>query len=309
MSHHHHEDEHHHHHNHAPESLSGLNVAFFVGIGLNALFTVLEFVYGYLFNSLALISDATHNLSDVASLILSLLGMKLAQKASSISYTYGFKKASLLASLVNAVLLFLVVFGIIREAIERLTSPPEVMGMGIVIIASVGVIINTISAFLFFKGQKDDINIRGAFLHLMVDALVSVGVVISGLIIYYTQWNIIDPIISFVIAITIVITTWSLLKESVRLVLDAVPREIDTKKVIDVMEKVAGVESVHHVHIWALSSKTNALTAHVQLHENDISQWGAVKNEIKHQLIHQKIIHTTLELEKSDEPCKNNNCD
>lgn len=305
---HHHEHDHHHHHDHGPQNLSGLNVAFFVGIGLNALFTVLEFIYGYVYNSLALISDATHNLSDVASLILSLLGMKLAQKVASVSYTYGFKKASLLASLINAVLLFIVVFGIIREAIERLTSPPEVMGMGIVIIASIGVLINTVSAFLFYKGQKDDINIRGAFIHLMVDALVSVGVVISGLIIYYTQWNIIDPIISFVIAITIILTTWSLLKESVRLVLDAVPREIDAKKVIRAMEKVTDVESVHHVHIWALSSKTNALTAHVQLHENNIPRWDKVKDDIKHLLEHQNITHTTLELEKLDEECKHNNC-
>lgn len=305
-----HNDGHHdHHHHHGPDKLSDLNMAFFVGIGLNALFTIIEFVYGYVYNSLALISDASHNLSDVASLILSLLGMKLAQKAATISYTYGYKKASLLASLINAVLLFVVVFGIIREAIERLTSPPEVIGMGIVIVASIGVVINTISAFLFFKGQKDDINIRGAFLHLMVDALVSVGVVISGLVITRTGWYIIDPIISFIIAATIIFTTWSLLKESVRLVMDAVPKEIDTQKVIAAMEKVTGVASVHHVHIWALSSKTNALTAHIQLHENDFDDWPKVKAEIRHVLFHKNIGHMTLELEKLDENCLHNNCD
>lgn len=299
---------HDHHHHHGPSSLSNLNRAFFIGIGLNAIFTLIEFVYGYVYNSLALISDASHNLSDVASLILSLLGMKLAQKAATTSYTYGYKKASLLASLINAVLLFVVVFGIIREAIERLTSPPEVLGMGIVIVASIGVVINSISAFLFFKGQKEDINIRGAFLHLMVDALVSVGVVISGLVIAHTGWFIIDPIISFIIAATIIFTTWSLLKESVRLVLDAVPKEIDTKKVITAMEKIEGVASVHHVHIWALSSKTNALTAHILLHENNVDNWASVKANLRHELIHQNISHTTLEMEKTDEDCLHNDC-
>lgn len=173
-------------HSHSVASLDNINRAFYIGIGMNLIYTIVEFAIGFQVNSLALISDAGHNLSDVASLIISLIGMKLAQKVSTQTYTYGYKKASILASLINAILLIFIVIKISIEAIERLNAPPEMTGNVIIITAGIGVIINTISAFLFYKGQKSDINVKGAFLHLLVDALVSVGVIVSGVIIYFT---------------------------------------------------------------------------------------------------------------------------
>lgn len=300
---------HHHQHDHHHEisSTDNLNRIFFIGIALNALFTLIEFVFGYLNNSLALLSDASHNLSDVASLLISLLGMKLAQKAASISYTYGYKKASLLASLINAIFLIIVVVGIIREAVERLSAPPEISGNIIMIVAGIGVVINAVSAFLFFKGQKDDINIRGAFLHLLVDALVSVGVVTSGLIIKVTNWQLVDPLVSLAIGVVILISTWGLLKESVRLVIDAVPKSIDSQKIIEKISEIKGVVSIHHVHIWALSSRVNAFSAHVQISDDLSVKWENIKSEIKHFLLHENISHVTLELD-IDDACNDEKC-
>lgn len=298
---------HHEHHHHSElESLNNLNRAFYIGIGLNVLFTLIEFVVGYLNNSLALLSDASHNLSDVAGLIISLIAMRLAQKAANLSYTYGFKKASILASLINAIFLVLVVIGIISEAIDRLVNPPSISGNVIMIVAGIGVAINSVSAFLFFKGQKDDINIKGAFLHLMVDALVSVGVVVSGLIIRFTGWNLVDPIVSILIGLVILITTWGLLKESIRLVIDAVPKGLDTEKIIKKLQKINHVQSVHHVHIWALSSQINAFSAHVQVDNDSTLEWEKIKSEMKHLLLHENIQHVTLEFETNSVCCSEN---
>jgi len=297
-------------HNHGPQNLQNINVAFYIGIILNLLFTIIEFVVGYLYNSLALISDATHNLSDVASLIISLIGMKLAQKAATMTYTYGYKKASILASFINSVLLLVVVFNILKEAVERFATPPDVVGKVIIITALIGVVINTVSAFLFYKGQKDDINIRGAFLHLLVDAIVSVGVVISGIFIYYTNWNLIDVIISIVIAIVILITTWGLFKESLKLTLDGIPKGIDSKKIKALISDTKGIKNAHHIHIWALSSTTNALSAHIVLDKNySLDELMTIKNQIKHALEHENIQHVTLELDTDLTECKEAACD
>jgi len=297
-----------HGHSHHTPKLQNLNTAYYIGIGVNLAYTIIEFVYGTLNNSLALISDAGHNLSDVASLILSMIGMKLAQKAETAAYTYGFKKASLLASLVNAVLLVIVVIGILNQAIHKLSNVSEVPGLLIVWVALIGVLINTISAFLFFQHQKEDINVKGAFLHLLVDALVSVGVVISGLVIYYTGWNIIDPVISIVIALVIIVTTRKLLIESLRLVMDAVPEKIDFDEIKTLIQGVEGVKEVHHIHIWALSSTINALTAHISIESKAIEDWINIKKEIKHELLHQDISHVTIELELDDEECEQIDC-
>jgi len=296
-------------HNHSAPSLKSINNAFYIGIGLNSIFTLIEFVIGYSTNSLALIADASHNLSDVASLIISLIGLKLAQKATSTLYTYGYKKASILASLFNAILLILIVINIINEGVERLDSLPEVAGLTMMITALIGVFINTVSAFLFFKGQKDDINIKGAFIHLLVDAIVSLGVVISGIVIYYTEWNIVDPIISFVIAIVILISTWSLFKESIRLVLDAVPKNIDNNKITELLDNNQYVQSIHHLHIWALSSNENAMTVHIILKEGlDLNNLLTFRKSIKEELIHMNIQHVTIELETSTDRCEEIEC-
>jgi cobalt-zinc-cadmium efflux system protein len=298
-----------HNHSHAAPELKDINNAFYIGILLNTIFTIIEFVIGYRTNSLALIADASHNLSDVMSLIISLVGMKLAQKAASSLYTYGYKKASILASLINAVLLIVIVITIVKEGIQRLESIPEVMGIFIILTALIGVIVNSISAYLFWKGQKEDINIKGAFLHLLVDAIVSVGVVISGIIIYYTGWNIIDPIISFVIALVILIMTWGLFKESVKLAIDGVPENIDPLKIKSMLDGNPNIQDVHHLHIWALSSSENALTAHIRLKDHvDIEEHMTIKKNIKHELEHENIQHVTLELERSDDDCGEADC-
>ncbi len=289
-----------HSHNHTVESLDSVNKAFYIGIGLNLAFTIIEFIIGYFSNSLALLADASHNLSDVASLVISLIGLKLAQKASNSLYTYGYKKASILASLVNAIILVIIAANISIEAIHRMTSAPQVIGKAIIITAIIGVFINTLSAFLFFKGQKDDINIKGAFLHLMVDAAVSVGVVISGIIIYYTDWHIIDPIISIIIAIIVLMSTWGLLKESVKLTLDGVPQNVDTEKVKDILLKNKKIEEFHDLHIWALSSSQNALTVHISLKEEvNVNDFMEIKYHIKKDLEKANIHHATIELGSS----------
>lgn len=300
---------HHHHHEHSIRSFQSITKAFYIGIGLNLLFTIIEFYYGLQSQSLALLSDASHNLSDVASLVISLIGMRLAQKAATQAYTYGYKKASIFASLINAILLLVVVIGILKEAIERLVAPPEVPGKVIIIIACIGVFINGVSAFLFARGQKDDINIRGAFLHLMLDALVSVGVVISGFIIQKTSWYIIDPIISFVIVTVIIISTYALLKESIRLSLDGIPQGIDLEKIRELLLADVRVADVHHIHIWALSSTQNALTAHiVPAEEISLKEAQELKNALKHTLAHHKIDHATLELGSTQADCCDSSC-
>lgn len=304
MSHNHSHD----HHHHGPPSLESINRAFYIGIILNSVYTLIEYILGYLNNSLALMADATHNLSDVASLIISLIGMKLAQKASNLAYTYGYKKASILASMINAILLIVVVINILKEAIERLSLPPEVGGKVIVFTAIIGVVINTVSAFLFYKGQKSDINIKGAFIHLMVDALVSVGVVISGIVIHYTGMNIIDPIISVIIAVVIMISTWGLFKESLKLMLDGIPKDIDLQLVKTEIETIPMVSDMHHIHVWGLSSTLNALTAHVVLNKNySMDEQMAIKKEIKHKLEHQNIQHATIEFDGQN-GCTSPNC-
>lgn len=296
-------------HNHSAPNLHSINGAFYIGIGLNSIFTLIEFIIGYQTNSLALVSDASHNLSDVASLIISLIGMKFAQKVATKSYTYGYKKASILASLINAVLLVCIVINIIREGIERLDSVPVIAGKAIMITAFIGVLINTVSAFLFFKGQKHDINVKGAFLHLLVDAFVSLGVVISGIIIHYTNWNIVDPLISFVIAFVIFVSTWGLLKESVKLTLDGTPKEINLDEIKETLLKNDGVKGIHHLHVWALSSSQNALTVHLIFENNvEFSKAIELKQKIKHDLEHNNIHHSTLEYDFENLECLDKKC-
>ena len=297
-------------HDHAPSNLDHITRAFYIGIGLNTLFTIIEFVLGYAYNSLALLADASHNLSDVASLIIALIALKLSQMAATLCYTYGYRKASILASFINSVILIIVVIGIIKEAIERLYHVPEVVGEVIIITALIGVVINTISAFLFFKGQKDDINVRGAFLHLIVDAIVSLGVVISGIIIYYTHLNIIDPIISIIIAIVIIITTWGLFKESLKLILAGVPTGIHTDKITNMITNIGGVKDVYHVHIWAISSTINAFSGHIILENTEnMTEWIKIKDKIKQELEGFDIQHVTLELDTKKSNCRDFGCE
>ncbi|MEP7169944.1 MAG: cation diffusion facilitator family transporter [Bacteroidota bacterium] len=296
----------HEHHHHSP-SLTQVSKAFWIGIILNSVFVLIEFVAGFYFNSLALLSDAGHNLSDVASLGLSLLAFKMAESKSTSRFTYGYHKGTILASLANAVILLIAVGSIGWEAIQRFMHPVETQGGVIAIVAGIGIIVNSVSAFFFFRNKDKDLNIKGAYLHLATDALVSAGVVVAGTIISYTGLKWIDPLISLLIMAVVIYGTWSLLTESLRLSLDAVPEKIDLEKIKSEILKADGVKNIHHIHIWAMSTTKNAMTAHLIL-ENDLSekQIVQIKSNLKHQLEYLNIQHATFETESQschDEKC------
>ena len=261
------EHEHHHHHHHHDHTtvITSLNKSFLIGIGLNIAFVIAEFSIGIYYNSLGLISDAGHNLSDVASLILAMLAFRLAQIAPNGRYTYGYKKSTVLVSLLNAIILLIAVGVILGESLGKLFNPQPVEGVPIAWTAGVGVFINGITAWLFMKDKDKDLNVKGAYMHMAADALVSVGVVFSGILISYTGWSIIDPLIGIVIACIIIYSTWSLLHDSIRLSLDGVPVGTDGEKIREQIMEVADVVECHHLHIWAISTTETALTAHTPI--------------------------------------------
>jgi len=285
------------HHHHSPV-LRNVSRAFVAGIVLNFIFVIIEFATGFSTNSLALLSDAGHNLSDVATLGLSLFAFEMARKKPTEKYTYGYNKSTILASLANAVILLIAVGSIGWEAIQRFIHPQASVGKTISIVAGIGIVINAASALFFFREKDNDLNVKGAYLHLVVDALVSAGVVVAGLIISYTGFTWIDPLISLVIMAVVIISTWGLLTESLRLSLDAVPAGIDIPKVKEEILKTKGVADVYHIHVWAMSTTKNAITVHLVLEKNlDHAQTSALKKTIKHALEHLNIQHATLETE------------
>ena len=296
---------HEHHHEHVHE-LTSLNKSFIIGITLNILFVLVEFGIGFYYDSLGLLSDAGHNLGDVASLVLAMLAFRLAKVHPNSRYTYGYKKSTVLVSLLNAVILLVAVGIIIAESIDKLLHPVPVEGAAIVWTAGVGVIVNAVTAWLFMKDKEKDLNVKGAYLHMAADTLVSVGVVISGILIMYTGWTLVAPIIGLVIAVIIVISTWGLLHDSLRLSLDGVPVGIDSEKVGQIILAQSGVESFHHLHIWALSTTETALTAHIVI--ENLRCMEEVKHAVKHQLEHVGIHHATLEFEYKGACCNGENC-
>lgn len=293
--------EHSHQHSHAINAES-LNKAFIIGIVLNLAFVVIEFAAGFWFDSLALLSDAGHNLSDVVSLVLALLAFRLAKVKANERYTYGYKKSTILVSLLNAVILLVAVGAIVIESIHKLSNPAVVPGGAIAWVAGVGVLINAFTAFLFMKDKEKDLNVKGAYLHMAADALVSVGVLVAGIVIGRTGWYIIDPIIGLIVAVVILISTWNLLHDSLRLTLDGVPTSIDSQKVVEAIRALPGVDDVHHIHIWAISTTENALTAHIVLKQPESMQ--EVKHLIRHRLEDFGIGHATLEFEVPGEHCE-----
>jgi len=293
--------EHSHQHSHTINAES-LNKAFIIGIVLNLAFVVIEFAAGFWFDSLALLSDAGHNLSDVVSLVLALLAFRLAKVKANERYTYGYKKSTILVSLLNAVILLVAVGAIVIESIHKLSNPAVVPGEAIAWVAGVGVLINAFTAFLFMKDKEKDLNVKGAYLHMAADALVSVGVLVAGIVISRTGWYIIDPIIGLIVAVVILISTWNLLHDSLRLTLDGVPTSIDSQKVVEAIRALPGVDDVHHIHIWAISTTENALTAHIVLKQPEGMQ--EVKHLIRHRLEDFGIGHATLEFEVPGEHCE-----
>lgn len=250
-------------HGHGHSHSTNYNKVFGFGIGLNIIFVLVEIFYGLAANSSALLADAGHNASDVLSLIFAWFAIWMATKKPTRKYTYGFKKTTILISVLNAFLLFGAVIAIGWDAIERLTNPEPVAGNQVMIVAGIGVVINTFTALLFLKGQKEDLNIKGAFLHMAADAGVSLGVVISGFFIVKTGLLWIDSVTSFVIILVVLWSTWKLFIESIRLALDAVPNNIDLEKVKNSILSHDGVEDIHDIHIWAMSTTENALSAHI----------------------------------------------
>ena len=297
--HHHHDGEHHHHHHHHSHDLKSLNSAFIVGIMLNVLFVVAEAIAGWVSNSMGLLADAGHNLSDVASLLLALVAFRMAKRSASRRYTYGYKKSTVLVSLFNAVILMVAVVFIVYESVDQLLNPEPVGGKIIVITATIGVVINGLTAYLFLDKKDKDLNVKGAYLHMAADALVSVGVVISGVIIMYTgtDYYRIDGIIGIIVAVIIVVSTWDLLKDSLRLALDGVPASIDTLRLTTDICKIDGVEEIHHLHVWAISTTETAATAHVVT--SNMPEMQRIKTEIKHTMADFGIGHATLEFEET----------
>ena len=293
--------EHSHQHSHTINAES-LNKAFIIGIVLNLAFVVIEFAAGFWFDSLALLSDAGLYLSDVVSLVLALLAFRLAKVKANERYTYGYKKSTILVSLLNAVILLVAVGAIVIESIHKLSNPAVVPGGAIAWVAGVGVLINAFTAFLFMKDKEKDLNVKGAYLHMAADALVSVGVLVAGIVISRTGWYIIDPIIGLIVAVVILISTWNLLHDSLRLTLDGVPTSIDSQKVVEAIRALPGVDDVHHIHIWAISTTENALTAHIVLKQPESMQ--EVKHLIRHRLEDFGIGHATLEFEVPGEHCE-----
>ena len=309
MAHNHSEENHAgHSHSHA-HVITSLNKAFVVGIVLNLAYVIIQIIIGLRINSLSLLSDAGHNFLDVAGLALAMLAFKLSKSKATGKYTYGYRKASILISLLNAVILLISIGAIAYEAAFRFKYPQPLPGTTIAIIAAIGIVINAVSAFMFFRDKDSDINVKAAFLHLASDALVSLGLVVGGIIIYYTKFYWIDPLLSIVICLVIIASTWNLLKNSLRLSLDGVPENIDIEKIKEKALQTNGVLDIHHLHIWAISTTRNALTAHIIIDEQtNMLQAYQIKKHLKHEFEHLNIHHVTLETESKTEHCGGKDC-
>jgi cobalt-zinc-cadmium efflux system protein len=293
-----------HNHDHAHKHGStDYNRVFAIAVALNLGFVGVEVVYGFLANSLALLADAGHNLSDVLGLSLAWGASVLARREPSPRRTYGLRRSSILAALLNAFLILVAVGAIAWEAIQRLGSPGAVAGQTVIWVAAIGVVINTVSALLFLAGQKEDMNLRGAFLHLASDAAVSLGTVLAGATLLVTGWTWLDPAMSLVISVVILAGTWGLLMDALHLVLDGVPESIEPSAVKNYLVSLPGVVEIHDLHIWAMSTTETALTAHLVIPTGfpGDSFLAATCKRLHDQF---EIEHATLQIETGDgHPC------
>jgi cobalt-zinc-cadmium efflux system protein len=299
-----HDHDHSHAHGHAGHSHAptDFGFAFAVGAALNTAFVAAELGFGYLANSLALISDALHNLSDVMALLLAWGAAWLARKRPTQTHTYGYRRASILVALFNAGLLLVAVGGIVVEAIERLRSPAPVAGWTVLLVAALGILVNGGTALLFMRGRHADLNIRGACLHMAADAAVSFGVVVAAVVIMLTGWLWVDPAVSLGVAAIVLVSGWGLARDSVNLALDGVPKDIELASVQNYLAGLDGVMEVHDLHIWAMSTNETALTAHlVRPNGHDDAFLHQVCEELSHRF---RIHHATLQIETSAEACR-----
>lgn len=293
---------HSHHDRHGPHGHmpTDFGKAFAFGITLNILYIVVEVIYGLLSGSMALLADAGHNLSDVLGLAVAWAGAALAKRPPSAQFTYGLGGSSILAALLNGLFLLVACGAIAWEAIGRFNSPSEVASTTVIVVASIGIAINFGTAMLFIRGQKEDINIRGAFLHMMADAGVSAGVVIGGIILFYTDYTWVDPLISLFIVALIFWSTWGLLKEAIRMSLAGVPQDIDVEEVLKALTDLPGVSTVHDLHIWPMSTSETAMTAHLVLPGGHPGKrfLADVQKMVKERF---SIHHITVQIELEDE--------
>ncbi|MEB0078471.1 cation diffusion facilitator family transporter [Pseudomonas sp. CCI3.2] len=295
-------------HHHHPTPPAGFDSAFAIGSAINAAFVAAEVIFGLTAHSVALLADAAHNLGDVLGLLLAWWAVWLGRRGPTLSRTYGYGRSSILASLTNAVVLLIGVGGITVEAVRRLIEgvpSADVGGETVMVVAAIGILVNGVTALLFARGRKGDLNVKGAFLHMASDAVVSAGVVVSGLILVLTGWSWVDPIVSLLIAALILYSTWGLLRDSVNLALDKVPGNVDIEQVRTYLAALPGVTEVHDLHVWPLSTTETALTAHL------------IRPEAKHEdaFLHDacqalrarfNIGHSTLQIETGDvaRPCQ-----
>lgn len=305
----HHHAHHDHDHSHTNGHHHGAPIdhgrAFVIAIVLNSVFIIVEFGYGFIANSTALMADAGHNLSDVLGLALAWGAAILARRAPSEKFTYGLRSSSILAALANAMFLLIACGAIAFEAIMRFSQPPVVASLTVSLVATVGIVINGLSAWLFMKGSKNDLNIRGAYLHMAADAAISLGVAVAGVAMLFTAWYWLDPVVSLLIVAVIVISTWGLLRDSVKLALSAVPLNINVADVDNYLRTCTGVTSIHDLHIWAISTTENALTVHLVIpagYPGDAFMDNIMQTLKERFNIH----HSTLQIEQGT---TNHNCE
>lgn len=297
---------HHHTHHHSPKNY---NRAFLVGLIVNLAIVILQIIFGFLSHSLALLADAGHNFGDVLALLVAWGASWLVRSRPTARYTYGLRRSSILATLLNACLILIALGAITLEAIHRLYQPAPIQEEIVIFVATIGMIFNGITAWLFADNQQKDLNIKSVFLHMITDALVSLGVVVSAIGMMLTGWYWLDPILSLIIVFLIFLSTWNLLKDSFNLLLDAVPETVEIKSVYHYLSELPGVVQVHDLHIWAMSTTETALTAHLVIPNHHLDDKFLEKI---HQELHDhfNIKHTTIQLETGNIilPCQHHKC-
>ncbi len=295
-----HSHDHAHAHHHAFDPAVGKR--FVVAIAVNLAYVAVEFLLGCRWDSVGLMADAGHNLGDVGGLVISLTAFLLAKRHADATFTYGFRKATVLAAFANSLILLAAVALIVHECLMKFMHGSAPSGGAIMATAGVGILVNGLTTLLLSAGRKGDLNVKGAYLHMLADTLVSVGVVVSGGLIMLTRQTWLDPVVGLAIAAVILLSSWSLFKDSLVLALDGVPRGIDLRHLQNEMLEVENVREIHHVHVWALSTTENSLTAHVKVHE--LSRFVQTREALKALLRHHGIGHCTLEFEAEDSTCR-----
>ena len=293
-------------HKHHSDHVKNIGNSFKIGIILNVIFIILEIFYGFLSNSMALISDAGHNFSDVVALIFSWIAVRLSQSKPTLKFTYGFRRSTILITILNTVLLLAAVAFVLWETIRRFSVPHIINSNNVMIIAAIGIVINGFTAWLFYKGKKHDLNIKSAFIHFIADALVSVGVVVAGFLMTLTGIYLIDSVVSFIIIAVILYNAYQLLIESVSLALDAVPENIDIEKIQKYLASLPEVSGIHDLHIWALSTSSAALTVHLETRINtDNAFLTGIRKKLKDDF---GIEHSTIQIEFGEQSELCNDC-